>query len=533
MTDRTPAHAPAGPDGPETAGRAPSAGLAPRDRRAVALLLFSAFVVILNETTMGVAVPHLMTDLRITAASAQWVSSAFMLTMAVVIPVTGFVIQRTSTRRTFLTAMGLFSLGTLVSALAPGFAVLLLGRVVQASGTAIMMPLLMTTVMTVTPPASRGRVMGNISIVISVAPALGPTLSGAVLGALSWRWLFVVMLPIALVALALGALRLENLTEPRYAKVDLGSVVLSAIGFGGIVFGLSRFGEASRTGLVVAWAPVVVGAAALSLFVARQLWLQRTDGALLDLRTFTFPAFTVGVTVMATAMMALFGTIILLPIYAQNVLGLDALDVGLLLLPGGLLMGLLAPSVGRAYDRVGPRPLLGPGTVLVSAALWGLTRLGEQTETWHLLAAHVVLSAGLALIFTPLFTSALGALPMRLYSHGSAVVGTVQQVAGAAGTALFVTVMTARALSATDGGATAVAATSSGVHAAFMVGAVISVLAIPAALVVRRSDHVAPEVDGGGEPDGLRGEVVDAIDAIDEMDEIDAIEVVEVAPSDR
>jgi len=490
----------------------PRAAMAPGDRRAVVLLLFSAFVVILNETTMGVAVPHLMTDLEITASSAQWVSSAFMLTMAVVIPVTGFVIQRASTRRAFIAAMGLFSLGTLISALAPGFVVLLLGRVVQASGTAIMMPLLMTTVMTVTPPASRGRIMGNISVVISVAPALGPTLSGAVLGALSWRWLFVIMLPIALTALTLGALRLENLTEPRYAKVDAGSVALSAVGFGGVVFGLSRFGEASQTGLVVAWAPVVVGAAALSLFVARQIWLQRTDSALLDLRTFTFPAFTIGVAVMGAAMMALFGTIILLPIYAQNVLGLEALGVGLLLLPGGLLMGLLAPSVGRAFDRIGPRPLLVPGTVLVSTALWVLTRLSEYSAPWHLLAAHLVLSGGLALIFTPLFTSALGALPMRLYSHGSAVVGTVQQVAGAAGTALFVTVMTARALTEADRGATAVAATSSGVHAAFLVGAVISVLAIPAALAVRRGSHdphdggpVRPQAD-----DEPAGELQDA-----------------------
>ncbi len=467
--------------------------LAPRDRRAVGLLLLSAFVVILNETTMGIAVPHLMQDLAVTATAAQWVSAAFMLTMAVVIPVTGFVIQRTSTRRTFVTAMGLFSAGTLISALAPGFAVLILGRVVQASGTAIMMPLLMTTVMTVAPPASRGRVMGRISVVISVAPALGPTLSGAVLEVLSWRWLFVVMLPIALTALMIGALRLENLTEPRYARVDVGSVLLSAVAFGGIVVGLSRFGESARDGAVWAWAPVVLGAAALSLFIARQLWLQRTDAALLDLRTFTVPAFTVGVALMGVSMISLFGTIILLPIYAQGVLGLPSLTIGLLLLPGGLLMGLVAPTVGRAYDRVGPRPLLLPGTVLVSASMWVMTRFGMETQAWHLLAAHVLLSAGLALVFTPLFTSALGALPARLYAHGSAAIGTVQQVAGAAGTALFVTVMTARALTANDAGATAAGATAAGVHAAFLVGAVASVVTIPAVGLLRRG---RPDGDG-------------------------------------
>ena len=220
-----------------------AAGTGARDRLAVRLLLISTFVVILNETIMGVALPRLMSDLDIPASTAQWVTTAFMLTMAIVIPVTGFVIQRFTTRAVFLAAMTLFSLGTAICALAPGFDALIVGRVVQACGTAIMLPLLMTTVMTVTPPASRGRTMGNISIVISVAPAIGPTISGLVLSVLDWRWLFALVLPIALGALALGAIRLPNLTETRSARVDVGSVILSAVAFGGIVYGLSGLGR--------------------------------------------------------------------------------------------------------------------------------------------------------------------------------------------------------------------------------------------------------------------------------------------------
>ncbi|WP_255491788.1 MULTISPECIES: MDR family MFS transporter [unclassified Actinotalea] len=481
-----------------------------RDRRAVVLLLVSTFVVILNETIMGVALPHLMRDLDITAGTAQWVTAAFLLTMAVVIPVTGFVIQRVTTRQAFLAAMGLFSLGTLVCALAPGFGVLLLGRVVQASGTAIMLPLLMTTVMTVTPSASRGRTMGNISVVISVAPALGPTISGLVLTVLDWRWLFGLVLPIALGALALGAALLQNLTEPRQARVDLASVLLSAVGFGGIVYGLSRFGEAAGDSgaLLAAWAPVVVGAAALSLFVARQVWLQRSDAALLDLRTFRSGTFSVAVGLMAISMMSLFGTIILLPIYAQDVLGLQALQTGLLLLPGGLLMGLLAPLVGRLYDRVGARRLLVPGTLVVSAAAWGFATLGEGSAPWRLTAAHVLLSGGLAFMFTPLSTASLGSLRPRLYAHGSAVVGTVQQVAGAAGTALFVTVMTAHGAVLAARGADVVAATAGGVHAAFLVGGVLTLLAVPAAFALRTP--AGPPASGNEEG----GAPVDQDDAV-------------------
>ena len=486
--ERSSAAAPAPPTLPVAPAR-----MTDRDRGVVVLLLLSTFVVILNETTMGVALPSLMADLDIDAAAGQWVTTVFMLTMAVVIPVTGFVLQRVTTRRVFLAAMGLFSVGTLVCALAPTLPALLAGRVVQAGGTAMMLPLLMTTVMQVTPPAARGRTMGNISVVISVAPALGPTLSGLVLRWFEWRSIFVLVLPIALAALALGALRLVDLGTPRYARVDVASVVLSALAFGGLVHGLSGIGEAaSGDATVPPWATLLVGVAGLVAFVLRQVRLQRSDAALLDLRTFASPTFRAAVVLMAVSMMSLFGTIILLPLYAQQVLGLEPLATGLLMLPGGLLMGLLAPVVGRWFDRVGPRPLLVPGTALVSASAWGLAALGTGTPAWQLLAVHVLLSAGLALVFTPLFTSALGSLPAPLYSHGSAVVGTVQQVAGAAGTALFVTVLTARSATLTAAGTAATAATAGGLRAAFVTGAVLTLLAVPVAFAVRPVAPVDP-----------------------------------------
>jgi DHA2 family lincomycin resistance protein-like MFS transporter len=461
-----------------------------RNRLVINLLLVSAFVVILNETIMGVAIPHLVTDLGITEVAAQWLSTAFMLTMAVVIPVTGFLLQRFHTRPVFIAAMSLFSLGTLIAALAPGFEVLLVGRVVQASGTAIMMPLLMTTVMTLVPPATRGRTMGNISIVMSVAPAIGPTISGIIMSTLSWRWMFILVLPIAVGSLVLGFLRVQNVTTPRKVPIDVLSVIVSAIGFGGFVYGLSNIGGATAS-FVSSWLPLVVGLAALALFVLRQIALQRKDRALLDLRTFRSRTFTVSVLLMAVSMMALFGTIIVLPFYLQNVLGLDALATGLLLLPGGIVMGVLAPFVGRAYDRVGPRPLVIPGAVIVSAVLWTLTMVDQATPVWMVLGAHVVLSAGLALMFTPLFTAGLGSLKPSLYSHGSAIIGTLQQLAGASGTALFVAVMAGVTASTLASGASQVTASASGIQAAFLCGAIISLVGVAASFLVRRPAEVA------------------------------------------
>ncbi len=478
---------------------APSADIAPdngaRNRLVITLLLISTFVVFLNETLMGNAMPALMEDLRISADAAQWVTTAFLLTMAVVIPITGFLLQRLNTRTVFITAMTLFTIGTILAAAAPGFELLIAARVVQASGTAIMMPLLFTTVLTLVPVHSRGRVMGNISIVISVAPALGPLVSGLILGAFHWRFLFLLILPIAIAALVLGAMRVPNVTEPSKTSIDVVSVILSAFGFGGLVFGLSNLGTAGIASMQ-SWLPLAVGIAGIVTFILRQLVLQKTDGALLDLRTFTVRSFTLTVAMLMISMMALFGTIILLPIFTQNVMQLDARTTGLILLPGGLLMGLLGPVVGRAFDRIGPRPLVISGSIIVSGALWGMTLLTASAEIWMVLVAYTALTLGLALLFTPLFTSGLGDIPPKLYSHGSAVVGTVQQLAGAAGVALFITVMSATAGSRLAAGAAEVAATAAGIHTAFIYGAVISLVAIPLAFFIRRPAQVN-EFSGG------------------------------------
>lgn len=479
-----------------------------RDTRVIWLLLGAAFVVILNETIMGVAIPHLMDDLHITAVAAQWLTTGFMLTMAVVIPITGFLLQRFTTRAIFISAMSLFSLGTLTAAVAPGFEVLLVARVIQASGTAIMMPLLMTTIMTLVAPHARGRMMGRVSIVMSLAPAIGPSLSGLILNTLNWRWMFIVVLPIAVVMLLVGMKWMLNVSEPRPARVDLLSVLLSALGFGGLVFGLSQIGAgghgtspAELAAQVMAtttmWVALAVGALSLAIFILRQLRLQQEDRALLDLRVFRSRNFTLSMAQMTVLTAAFFGSIILTPLYLQHVLGLSALESGLIVLPGALVMGLLGPIVGRIYDARGPRVLLVPGAIISSAVLWSFTTLTETTSPYLVMALQVVLSLGLALSFTPLFTASLGSLEPRFYSYGSAIVGTVQQVAGAAGIALFVTLMSAIANDALADGVAPVAAQAAGVRGAFMIGAVLSLLTIVGAFLVRKP---ADDIGAPAEP---------------------------------
>lgn len=447
----------------------------------VKLLVLSTFVAILNETIMINAIPRLMTDWRITEPAAQWVSTVFMLGMASVIPVTGWFLRRVTTGQAYAVAMGLFLSGTVVSAAAPLYGVLLGGRAIQAAGTAVLMPLLMTTLMTVVPASDRGRVMGNVTMAISVAPALGPAVSGLLLSLGSWRLLFLVILPIAGAITWLGLRNIENVGEQETGTIDWFSVVVAALGFGGLVYGLTRFGE-NRP--VLGGVVVAAGVLTIAVFVVRQLRLQRGGGPLMDLRTFGYRSFTLTLVLMTVAFMAMLGTMMLLPLYLQNLRDLSPLATGLLVMPGGLLMGLLGPTVGRLFDRFGGRPLVIPGSVGIVVALSGFGFVSMTMPYWLIVALHMLLMVSLAAIMTPTFTLGLGSLPPHLYSYGSSILGTLQQVSAAFGTALVVTVMTARSERLRATGVTETLAQLGGMRLAFAIGAGLALAVVAVAVVL-------------------------------------------------
>ncbi len=471
-----------------------------RDRTVIGVLLIAAFVVILNETVMSVALPRLMADLHITAGTGQWLTTAFMLTMAVLIPTTGFVLQRLTTRTVFLLAMSLFSAGTLLAGLAPGFGVLLLARIVQGSGTAVMIPLLMTTVLNLVPADRRGSFMGTVSIVIAVAPAIGPTMSGLILQYLSWRFMFFLVLPIALAALVLGALRLVNVGEQNTSRIDILSVALTVPAFGLFVFGLNRLGDGGQGGSpLLGVLALVVGVVFLALFAARQLRLQRGGSPLLDLRVLSYPDFRRSLIVTLLAVVALFGMILVLPLYLQQVRGLDTLSTGLVLLPGGALMAVMSPITGRLYDRYGPRGLMLTGTGLLAGMLVMMAFTTLHTPVWLLAAQYaVMIGGGFGLMMTPAMTNGLNPLPPRLYSHGSAALMTLQQVAGAAGAALLIALLAVRSTALARTGVPALQAQLGGFRLAFVAAAVAAGSAFVLSLFVSRAvaaDAVHPAAE--------------------------------------
>jgi DHA2 family lincomycin resistance protein-like MFS transporter len=371
--------------------------------------------------------------------------------------------------------------------------VLIVGRVIQAAGTAVMLPLLMTTLMTIVPAHDRGRVMGNVALAISVAPALGPAVSGVVLQFASWRWLFMLVLPVALFITWFSLRRLVNVGETREARLDVPSVLLAAAGFGTLVYGLSRIGAEAGTG-VPAPALVAAGLAVVGIFVWRQLVLQRGDVPLLDLRVLSHRTYAVGVTIQSVSFLAMMGAMILLPLYLQELRGLSPLQTGLLVAPGGIAMGLLGPRVGRAFDRWGARPLVVPGSIGVVVGLGLLSQVGTATPYAAVLGAHVLLMVSLAATFTPVFTLSLGALPRHLYSHGSSLLGTSQQVSAAIGTAVAVTVLSTRSTQLAEAGAAPDDAFVGGLAWAFGAAGIIGIGVV--ALTLLLPSRVPDDVDG-------------------------------------
>ena len=467
-------------------------------------LVIATFTVILNETIMINAIPRLADDFDVSFNAAQWLSTAFLLTMASVIPVTGWFLQRVSTRAAFATAMITFAIGTTLALVAPAFWVLLLARIIQASGTAVMMPLLMTTLMTVVPVHDRGRVMGNVTLAISVAPALGPAVSGILLQLGSWRLIFATVLPIAVGVTVASMRKLKNVGEPQAGEIDWPSVPIAAFGFGGLVYGLSEFANGDRLRPILF---VVAGAIAIAVFAARQIFLMRTGAPLLDLRVLRHRTYRLSLIVMSIAFMAMLGAMILLPLYLQEVRGLSPLETGLLVMPGGLAMGLMGPRVGALFDRFGSRLLVLPGSVAIVVSLFAFTQVGADTAYPLILGVHILMMIGLAALFTPVFTLGLGDVPMNLYSHGSSMLGTIQQVAGAFGTALVITLMTSHEKSQIADGVPKLAAQIDGMQLAFLVSAVIALVVIVLVTMLPNRAAVDPHTDLDAELEELDDEV--------------------------
>lgn len=414
-------------------------------------LIIGAFFAILNETLLNIALTTLMAEFDITLSTVQWVATGFMLVMAIVIPVSPLLMGWFTTRQLFIGTMVTFFIGTVIAAMAPSFGVLLLGRMIQAIGTGLIMPIMFNVFLLIYPPHKRGKIMGIVGLVIMFAPAIGPTLSGIIVEYFGWRFLFIFVMPFTIFSILFALKYLVNVTEMTKPKIDWISIVYSTIGLGSTIYGFSHAGE-SADGFMTpsVFIPIIIGVIAILLFVFRQLKL---DEPLMDLRVFKFPMFSHAVVLFVIIIMVMFASELILPVFMQGPMGLTAAAAGLLLLPGSLLNGIMSPFMGALFDKVGPKVMMIPATIILAVTMFMFSNLTAETPEWVIIVGFMLIMLSVSATMMPAETNGLNQLPKHLYAHGTAVVSTLQPLAGAIGVSVFLGLLNSRQQSYLEGAA--------------------------------------------------------------------------------
>ncbi|GAB2556094.1 MDR family MFS transporter [Gracilibacillus alcaliphilus] len=486
----------------------------------ISILFIGAFVSFLNNSLLNVALPSIMVDLGIeNYSTVQWLATGYMLVSGVLIPASAFLITRFSNRYLFITAMAIFTLGTAFAAFAPNFGVLLAGRMVQAAGSSVMGPLLMNIMLVSFPRKQRGTAMGVFGMVMIAAPAIGPTLSGYIVEYHNWRLLFEMILPLAVISLALAIWKFRNVMDQnKEATLDYASLVLSCLGFGGLLYGVSNASADGWNDPVVI-ATLIVGGIALILFIVRQL---RLDKPLLDLRPYKYPMFTLASIIMVVNAVAMFSGMILTPAYVQDVRGISPMHSGLMLLPGAIIMAIMSPITGRLFDKFGPRMLAFVGLTVTGISTWMLAHLQIDSSYTYIVVVYSLRMFGMSMVMMPIMTNGLNQLPTSLNPHGTAINNTAQQVSGAIGTAVMVTIMNSVATaegenlmqgvdpaSLTEASMATMSqqALLSGIQYSFYVALVINIVALILSFFIKRVDtsdknvqKIEKEEDGAVKP---------------------------------
>ncbi|MER2155773.1 MAG: DHA2 family efflux MFS transporter permease subunit [Solibacillus sp.] len=454
-----------------------------------AVLMISTFVGLFGETALNMALTNIMDDFGVSAASAAWLTTGYLLVLAVLVPLSSYLVRWFTTRQLVVTAVVFAVIGSLMGALAPKFAVLLAGRFVQALATGIILPLMFSVVMLIFPVQKRGAVMGIVGIILTAGPALGPSIAGLIVSSLSWRYIFWIMVVIYALVIVLALSKVDNVSNVTRPKIDLLSLVASTLGFGGVVFALATLAEQSISKPIV-WVPLVVGLVLLVVFGVRQT---KMDEPMIDLSVFKSPMFSLGVALMVATMFMILSVAILVPMFLKTVLGFAALTAGLCMLPGNILNIIMSPIVGTNFDKIGAKIFtrIGFTMILVSMIVF-LTTISATTATWIIIVNLCVFFVGVSMTIMPAQTNAMNSLAPQKFADGSAALNTLTQIAGASGTAIAITMFTIGQQNYIEKFSNALPAEflAYGVHSAFIVVTVVSVLGLVGSFFVKNSKPV-------------------------------------------
>lgn len=388
-------------------------------------LAILTFMGIFSETSLAIVSPHLMEEFHVSAVAVQWLTSGFLLLLAVAIPLSPFLVKTISTKLLFKAAVIIFITGTIMGAFASNFTMLLLGRLIMAVGTGCSLPLLTNIVLEETTPYQRGTLLGIVGLVVSFAPTLGPVLGGLIAEYLGWRWVFLFMLPILIISFIMGSMTIRDIRKGEIYHLDVKSFFISSAGLVSFIMGLSYL--STKYGILL----ICISFVFLGIFILLQLKIKYP---LMNIKILKYKMFTLGLITVCMPMASVLALAFLIPILAQMGLGENAVKASFILLPGTLFSGMLAPVMGAKYSKVGVRLLLIPGFIIMCLAMCFLVFV-ETTFTTALIG-YIFFMTGAAFCQVPAQTNALNALPQQYNADGTAILSTLQQTAGASGTAL-------------------------------------------------------------------------------------------------
>ena len=449
-------------------------GLSRENFLALVVLTCGSFVTLLNQTLITPALSTIMVEFSVDTATVQWLVNGFTIVNAVMIPIAAHFIDNYTTRALFISARAAFLAGSLLAAWGPTFEVLLVGRMFQAAGAGMLMPMCLTELMTSFPVEHRGRAMGIFGLVNAVGPVAGPTLSGLVIDFANWHVLFLIVSGLSLLGIVAGLLALKqgsNRTKERKNRLDKISVIASSLGLASLLYGFSMMGTLGFSALVIL--PICVGIAILAYFVHRQLHMDYPMLRVDILKNKRFAIATILIVILQPGLMC--GPI-LIPIFIQTTLGYSATVSGLTMIPGAVLMAILNPVAGHLFDKHGPRKLAISGAALFTVATIPLCFFDVNAPLWAMAICMAARHGSIALINMPISTWGMNALDDELMSHGSSINNTTRMVAGALGTALIVSISTFATNVGLESGLEAHAASAMGFNVAFIFSAIISAL---------------------------------------------------------
>lgn len=449
--------------------------------------LIGAFFTFLNETLLNIALTEIMRVFKVDAPTVQWLATGFMLVMGVLMPLSASLIQWFTTRQLFIGLMSIFLVGSLIAGFAMNFPMILIGRMIQAAGTGLLIPTIMNAMLNLFPPHERGKVMGNFGLVMMFAPAIGPTLSGVIVDTLGWRWLFFAVVPFVLFSILFAYRYLENVGEVTKPKIDILSVILSTIGVACTIYGFSSVSTAAggfANPMILAF--IIVGLVAMILFGFRQ---HKLAEPLLNLGVFKYANYSRGMFIFVVVVMAMFASEIVMPMYLQGPMAFSAKVAGMILLPGALLNGAMSPVMGRIFDKLGPRKMIIPGMFVLAGVMLFYSTIHPGISVYVFIIVYMVLMVSISMIMMPSHTNAINELPKKLYPHGTAIGNMIQPIAGAMGISIFVSIMTHGQKKALEGIAHPTQtqinnALTSGVHHAYWFAIALTILGLITALFI-------------------------------------------------